>query len=291
MISKEIFKKVRLLEVRTKGLVNNLFGGEYHSAFKGRGMVFSEVRSYQYGDDIRQIDWNVTARTGEPFIKIFEEEREQTLMLVVDISPSKWFGSQNQSKRDVTIEMCAVLAFSAIQNGDKVGLLLFSDTVEKVVMPRKGKQHVLRLIRELYHIKPKGKGTNIDEALTYVNKVLTRRSIVILATDLITDDYEKSLKITNKKHDLVTILVHDRLERELPNIGLIPMQDFETGELHWVDTSSEKVRNVFKQSQLKHWNDIQTRLTKLKVDAVTVFTNESYVEPLMNFFKRRISRY
>lgn len=291
MISKEIFKKVRLLEVRTKGLVNNLFGGEYHSAFKGRGMVFSEVRSYQYGDDIRQIDWNVTARIGEPYIKIFEEEREQTLMLVVDISPSKWFGSQNQSKRDVTIEMCAVLAFSAIQNGDKVGLLLFSDTVEKVVMPRKGKQHVLRLIRELYHINPKGKGTNIDEALTYVNKVLTRRSIVILATDLIADDYEKAVKITNKKHDLVTILVHDRLERELPNIGLIPMQDFETGELRWVDTASEKVRNVFKQSQLKHWNDIQTRLTKLKVDAVTVFTNESYVEPLMNFFKRRISRY
>lgn len=291
MISKEIFKKVRLLEVRTKGLVNNLFGGEYHSAFKGRGMVFSEVRSYQYGDDIRQIDWNVTARTGEPFIKIFEEEREQTLMLVVDISPSKWFGSQNQSKRDVTIEMCAVLAFSAIQNGDKVGLLLFSDSVEKVVMPRKGKQHVLRLIRELYHVKPKGKGTNIDEALTYVNKVLTRRSILILATDLITENYEKSIKITNKKHDLVTILVHDRLERELPDVGLIPMQDFETGELRWVDTSSEKVRNLFKQTQLKHWNDIQTRLTKLKVDAVTVFTNESYVEPLMNFFKRRISRY
>jgi uncharacterized protein (DUF58 family) len=291
MITKEIFKKVRLLEVRTKGLVNNLFGGEYHSAFKGRGMVFSEVRSYQYGDDIRQIDWNVTARTGEPFIKIFEEEREQTLMLVVDISPSKWFGSQNQSKRDVTIEMCAVLAFSAIQNGDKVGLLLFSDSVEKVVMPRKGKQHVLRLIRELYHVKPQGKGTNIDEALTYVNKVLTRRSILILATDLITQNYEKSIKITNKKHDLVTVLVHDRLERELPNVGLIPMQDFETGELRWVDTSSEKVRNAFKQTQLKHWNDIQTRLTKLKVDAVTVFTNESYVEPLMNFFKRRISRY
>ncbi|TNE71669.1 DUF58 domain-containing protein [bacterium] len=291
MISKEIFKKVRLLEVRTKGLVNNLFGGEYHSAFKGRGMVFSEVRAYQYGDDIRQIDWNVTARSGEPFIKIFEEEREQTLMLVVDISPSKWFGSQNQSKRDVTIEMCAVLAFSAIQNGDKVGLLLFSDTVEKMVIPKKGKQHVLRLIRELYHVQPTGKGTNIDEALNYVNKVLTRRSIVILATDLMAEQYQKSIKITNKKHDLVTILVHDRLERELPDVGLMPFQDFETGQIKWVDTSSSKVRETFKRQQIEQWQEIQTELTKLKVDSVTVFTNESYVEPLMNFFKRRISRF
>lgn len=290
MISKEIFKKVKLLEIRSKGLVNNLFGGEYHSAFKGRGMVFSEVRAYQYGDDIRQIDWNVTARSGQPFIKIFEEEREQTLMLVVDISASKWFGSENQSKRDLTIEMCAVLAFSAIQNGDKVGLLLFSDEVEKVVMPRKGKQHVLRLIRELYTVEPKGKGTNVDEALTYMNKVLTRRAIVILATDLITDYFEKSIKITNKKHDLVTILVHDRLEHELPNVGLIPFKDFETGEVKWVDTSSKNVREVFRKKMTNRWENLHTQLTKLKVDSVTVFTNESYVEPLMKFFKRRINR-
>ena len=291
MISKEIFKKVKLLEVRSKGLVNNLFGGEYHSAFKGRGMVFSEVRAYQYGDDIRQIDWNVTARSGEPFIKIFEEEREQTLMLVVDISPSNWFGSLKQSKRDQTIEMCAVLAFSAIQNGDKVGLLLFSDTVEKVVVPKKGKQHVLRLIRELYTVEAKGTGTNVDVALNYMNKILSRRAIVILATDLITDEYEKSIKITNKKHDLVTILVHDQFERELPEVGLLPFRDFESGDIQWVDTSSKTVREAFKKQMKLKWETIQNQLTKLKVDSVTVFTNESYVEPLMKFFKRRISRH
>lgn len=291
MIAKEIFKKVKLLEIRTKGLVNNLFGGEYHSAFKGRGMVFSEVRQYQFGDDIRQIDWNVTARVGEPFIKVFEEEREQTLMLVVDISPSKWFGSQNQTKRDQTVEMCAVLAFSAIQNGDKVGLILFSDVIEKVVMPKKGKQHVLRLIRELFTVEATGKGTDINMALDYVNKILTRRSIIILATDFMTSSYEKSIKITNRKHDLVTILVHDKLERDLPNIGLIPFRDFETGDVRWIDTSSEKVRKTYFVAMRKRWDAIQTQLTKMKVDNVTVYTNQSYVEPLMNFFKRRISRF
>lgn len=291
MISKEIFKKVKLLEIRTKGLVNNLFGGEYHSAFKGRGMVFSEVRQYQFGDDIRQIDWNVTARSGEPFIKVFEEEREQTLMLVVDISPSKWFGSKNQTKRDQTVEMCAVLAFSAIQNGDKVGLILFSDVIEKVVMPKKGKQHVLRLIRELFTVEATGKGTNINVALDYVNKILTRRSIIILATDFMTEHFEKSMKITNRKHDLVTILVHDHLERELPDLGLIPFRDFETGAVKWVDTSSSKVRKSFQIAMKKRWELLQERLTKMKVDSVTVYTNQSYVEPLMNFFKRRISRF
>jgi len=291
MISKEIFKKVKLLEIRTKGLVNNLFGGEYHSAFKGRGMVFSEVREYQFGDDIRQIDWNVTARVGEPYIKIFEEEREQTLMLVVDISPSKWFGSQNQTKRDQTVEMCAVLAFSAIQNGDKVGLLLFSDVIEKVVMPKKGKKHVLRLIRELYTVEAARSGTDINQALDYVNKILTRRSIIILATDLMTDKFEKAMKITNRKHDLVTILVHDKLERELPDIGLIPFRDFETNQVKWVDTSSKNVRKQYQIQMKKRWDSLHTHLTKLKIDSVTVFTNQSYVEPLMNFFKRRISRF
>lgn len=291
MISKEIFKKVRQLEIRTKGLVNSMFGGEYHSAFKGRGMVFSEVRAYQYGDDIRQIDWNVTARAGEPYIKIFEEEREQTVMLCVDISGSESFGSGEQSKRDLTIEMCAVMAFSAVKNGDKVGLILFSDQVEKVVMPRKGKTHVLRLIRELYTIEPKGKGTDLSNALDYINRILTRRAIVIVASDFLTDDYEKSVKITNRKHDLVNIVIQDNLENELPDLGVIPFEDAETGEMIWLDTSNKKLREEFKMRRKRAYEQMIDRFTKMKVDTVPLFTNESYVEPLMKFFQRRASRY
>jgi uncharacterized protein (DUF58 family) len=290
MISKEIFRKVRQLEIRTKGLVNNLFGGEYHSAFKGRGMVFSEVREYQYGDDIRQIDWNVTARTGDTFIKIFEEEREQTLMLLVDISASGIFGSQ-QRKSDVTTEMCAVLAFSAIKNGDKVGLVLFSDRIEKVVLPKKGRLHVLRLIRELYTTKPEGKGTDINVPLRFVNRLLKRKAIIILASDFYAPDYEKSIKITNKKHDLIAVTVADPLEDDLPNIGIVTLMDAETGQKRLIDTSSKTLRSNYKAKRLEENALRRDRFRKLQIDNVDVKTHVSYVQPLMSFFKRRGARY
>ena len=291
MISKEVLKKIRKLEISTKGLVNNLFGGEYHSAFKGRGMEFSEVRAYNYGDDIRQIDWNVTARTGDPYIKIFEEEREQTLMLCVDISPSGIFGSHSQRKMDLAIEICAVLAFSAIKNSDKVGLVLFSDHIEKVVPPKKGRTHVLRLIRELYATKPTGSGTDIADALAYVNRLLDRKAIVVLASDFQDQDFEKQLRITNRKHDLVSIIINDDLEEELPDMGIVPFKDAETGKEILVDTSSQKVRNAFKKQKMKHKNELKERFLRYQIDAVDIHTNHSYVRPLMNFFQRRINRY
>ncbi|MFN1834032.1 DUF58 domain-containing protein [Balneola sp. MJW-20] len=291
MISKEILKKIRKLEIQTKGIVNTLFGGEYQSAFKGRGMEFSEVRAYTYGDDIRQIDWNVTARTGEPFIKVFEEEREQTLMLCVDISRSGTFGSQDQSKMDLAIEICAVLAFSAIKNSDKVGLLLFSDRVEKVVPPKKGRTHVLRLIRELYTTEPEGKGTNIADALSYINRLLNRQAIVVLASDFQDQDYEKQLRITNQKHDLVSLVVNDPLEDELPDLGIIPFKDPESGNIKMVNTSSKKVRAAYARQRRMLKEERNEKLMKLKIDAIEVTTNESYVRPLMTFFKRRMNRY
>ncbi|MEQ9265187.1 MAG: DUF58 domain-containing protein [Balneolaceae bacterium] len=291
MISKEVLSKIRKLEIQTKGLVNTLFGGEYQSAFKGRGMAFSEVRAYNYGDDIRQIDWNVTARTGDPFIKIFEEEREQTLMLCVDISASGAFGSDHQKKMDVAIEISAVLAFSAIKNGDKVGLVLFSDVIEKVVPPKKGRTHVLRLIRELYTTKPKGTGTNIAEALSYVNRLLDRRAIVVLATDFQDTDFDKQLKITNQKHDLVSIVIHDPFEDQLPDIGLIPFRDAETGKELLIDTSNKRVREEYAKRKKVQKLSLDSSLLKMKVDSVNVSTNKSYVRPLMNFFQRRMNRY
>ncbi len=291
MISKEVLKKIRKLEIQTKGLVNTLFGGEYQSAFKGRGMAFSEVRAYNYGDDIRQIDWNVTARTGDPYIKIFEEEREQTLMLCVDISASGVFGSHNQRKMDVAIEISAVLAFSAIKNGDKVGLVLFSDGVEKVVPPKKGRTHVLRLIRELYTTRPKGRGTDIADALGYVNRLLDRRAIVVLASDFQDEDYEKQLRITNQKHDLVSIIINDPLEDELPNIGLVPFRDAESDKEVLIDTSNKAVRMQYAKKKRAHKDQLGEALLKMKVDTVNVSTNKSYVRPLMNFFQRRMSRY
>ncbi|MBD3615867.1 MAG: DUF58 domain-containing protein [Gracilimonas sp.] len=291
MIPKEILKKIRKLEIQTKGIVNTLFGGEYQSAFKGRGMEFSEVRAYTYGDDIRQIDWNVTARTGDPFIKIFEEEREQTLMLCIDISQSGTFGSQSQSKMDLAIELCAVLAFSAIKNSDKVGLVLFSDHIEKVVPPKKGRTHVLRLIRELYTTKPTGTGTDIADALSYINRLLDRRAIVVLASDFQDNNFEKQLRITNQKHDLVSIIINDELEDELPHIGLVKVRDAETGAEKMVDTSSSKVRKAYKIRRMEQKAYIHDKMLKMKIDAVEVKTNKSYVQPLMNFFKRRGSRY
>ncbi len=290
MVSKEILKKIRKLEIQTKGLVNSMFGGEYQSAFKGRGMEFSEVRAYSYGDDIRQIDWNVTARTGDPFIKVFEEEREQTLMLCVDISASGNFGSSNQSKMNLAIEICAVLAFSAIKNSDKVGLVLFSDEVEKVVPPKKGKTHVLRLIRELYTTQPKGKGTDIGNALSYINRLLNRRSIVVLASDFQDSNFDIELRITNQKHDLVSVIINDSMEEDLPNLGVLPLRDAETGRQVLVDTSSKKVRNAYKNRQMEHRKELADKLRKMKIDSISVYTNQSYVQSLMGFFTRRVNR-
>ncbi|MDZ7682139.1 MAG: DUF58 domain-containing protein [Fodinibius sp.] len=291
MISKEILQKVRKIEIRTKGMVNSLFGGEYQSAFKGRGMEFSEVREYTYGDDIRQIDWNVTARTGDPFIKQFEEEREQTLMLCVDISQSGAFGSKNQSKMELSIEICAVLAFSAIKNGDKVGLVLFTDEIEKVIPPKKGRIHVLRLIRELLTTEPKGTGTDISESLSYVNRLLNRRAIVILASDFQDEDYDRQLKITNRKHDLVNIFINDKLEDELPDLGLIPLKDAETGEEVLIDTSSKKVRQQYQKKREVAKKKLRGHFLRMKIDTIELETNESYIRPLMTFFRRRMHRY
>lgn len=291
MISKEILKKVRKIEIRTKGMVNNLFGGEYQSAFKGRGMEFSEVRQYHYGDDIRQIDWNVTARTGDPFIKQFEEEREQTLMLCVDISSSGVFGTNNQSKMELAIEICSVLAFSAIKNNDKVGLLLFTDVVEKVIPPKKGRLHVLRLIRELLTTDPDGRGTDISEALSYVNRMLNRRAIVILASDFQDEGFDKQIKITSRKHDLVNIFINDEMEDKLPNIGLVPLHDAETGEEVLVDTSSKKVRSEYQKKRFVQKAQLRDQFMRMKIDTIELQTNQSYVQPLMNFFHRRVQRY
>jgi uncharacterized protein (DUF58 family) len=290
MISKEILSKVRKLEIRTKGLVNNIFGGEYQSAFKGRGMEFSEVREYTFGDDVRQIDWNVTARSDEPFIKVFEEEREQTLMLCVDISPSGFFGSRSQTKMELAIEICAVLAFSAIKNGDKVGLVLFSDKIEKVVPPKKGRTHVLRLIRELYTTEPEGSNTSIAEALSYVNRLLNRKAIVILASDFQDQNFEKEHRITGRKHDLVNLVINDQFEEELPNIGVVPLLDAETGEQTIVDTSSKKVRTAYRAKVLEHKKNLKEYFIRNKMDSVDVYTNRSYIRPLINFFQRRTAR-
>lgn len=291
MISKEILKKVREIEIRTKGMVNSILGGEYQSAFKGRGMEFSEVREYNYGDDIRQIDWNVTARTGDPFIKQFEEEREQTLMLCVDISPSGEFGSKGQSKMELSIEICAVLAFSAIKNGDKVGLVLFTNEIEKVIPPKKGRKHVLRLIRELLTTEPKGTGTDISEALSYINRLLNRKAIVILASDFQDDNFDRQLKITNRKHDLVNIFINDKLEDELPDLGLVPLRDAETGEEVLVDTSSKKVRREYRKKRELRKDELRNQFMRQKIDMIELNTNTSYIRPLMSFFQRRVQRY
>jgi uncharacterized protein (DUF58 family) len=290
MDSKELLKKVRKIEIRTKGLVNSVMGGEYQSAFKGRGMEFSEVREYTFGDDVRQIDWNVTARNGSPFIKVFEEEREQTLMLCVDISPSGFFGTQSQSKMDVATEVCAVLAFSAIQNNDKVGLLLFSDHVEAVIPPKKGRSHVLRIIRDVLNAHPTGKGTNIREALHYVNRLLNRRSIVVVASDFQDQGYQKELRMTRGMHDLICLQIEDKAEKELPDMGLLPVKHPETGETQWLDTSSKRVRAEQEASYARAQHDLETMFLKMKLDTIRINTNESYVKPLVSFFQRRIHR-
>ena len=290
MIPRQILKKVKRIEIRTRGLVNDLFGGEYHSVFKGRGMTFSEVREYQPGDDIRLIDWNVTARTGSPFIKVFEEERELTVYLLVDISASGEFGSKENLKRDIGAEIAAVLGFSAIKNNDKVGLVLFSDKVEKYVLPKKGKSHVLRVIRELLYVKPSRKGTSLKTAIDYLLKVAKRKSVVFIISDFIDEDYWKSLKVANRKHDLIAIRIFDSAELNIPDFGLAKVEDPETGDAFWIDTSSSSSLDRLKNDIISKDDRFKKEALKNQLDLISISTDQDFVEPLMSFFKMREKR-
>ena len=287
MLAREILKKVKQIEIRTRGLVDSFFGGEYHSSFKGRGMTFSEVREYQPGDDVRLIDWNVTARSGNPFIKVFEEERELTVMMVVDISASGLFGTENYQKREIGVEIASVLGFSAIKNNDKVGLVLFSDNIVKYIPPKKGKSHILRVIRELLYAKSHGKGTSISKALDFVMKVSKRKSVVFLLSDFIDEDYWDSLKITNRKHDFIGIKISDPYEISLPNYGIFKVEDSETGDTFWVDTSNHIDLKQMNDMNRKKNDDLFIRAKKLGIDIIPISTSENYIDPLMKFFKER----
>ncbi len=291
MIPKEILKKVRRLEITTRGMVNDVFSGEYHSVFKGRGMEFSEVREYQIGDDIRTIDWNVTARYGHPFVKVYEEERELTVMLLVDASSSGEFGTFDRMKGEIAVEICALLAFSAIKNNDKVGLIIFTDKVEKFVPPRKGKSHVLRVLRELLYFRPEDKKTDIGGALEYFNRVIRRRSVVFLVSDFLSTEYERPLRIANKKHDIVAIHIVDPREMELPSIGYLELEDAETGEQVLLNTSDHQVRNLFAQKTSEAMTRRDKLFKSMNVDSIAIHTNESYFEPLMKFFRMRAKRF
>jgi len=285
--TKELLKKVRKIEIKTRRLSDHIFSGEYHSSFKGRGMTFSEVRQYQFGDDIRSIDWNVTARYNEPYIKVFEEERELTMMLVVDISGSESFGTTEQFKRDIITEISATLAFSAIQNNDKVGLLLFSDGIELFIPPKKGKTHVLRIIRELIEFKPKSKKTDLTQALRYLSNVMKKKAIVFILSDFIDDGYDNALKIVGKKHDVTGIRVYDKLETELPKLGMVPMRDAESGEIKLVNTNSKSVRTNYRANYLKTVNYYEESFTKSGSGVINTRIDESYVKKLLGYFKRR----
>ncbi len=291
MIPKEILKKVKRIEIQTRGLVNDVFSGEYHSVFKGRGMEFSEVREYQIGDDIRLIDWNVSARMGHPFVKVFEEERELTVMLLVDVSSSADFGTVERMKGEIAIEICALLAFSAIKNNDKVGLIIFTDRIEKFVPPKKGKTHVLRVLRELLYHEPEGKGTDLSLALEYLSRVITRRSVVFLVSDFISDDYQKAMQIANKRHDLVAITITDPREIELPNIGLVELEDAETGEIIMLDTADSTIRQTFTRITSNSREERDKNLRSMNVDSIDIRTDVSYIEPLIKFFRMRARRF
>lgn len=286
----ELLKKVRRIEIKTRGLSNQIFSGEYHSAFKGRGMAFSEVREYQPGDDIRTIDWNVTARFNEPFVKVFEEERELTVMLLVDVSASKDFGTSRQFKKDLVTELCAVLSFSAIQNNDKIGLIFFSDRIEKFIPPKKGKSHILRIIRELIEFEPQSKGTNIAEGLRYLTNAIKKRSIAFLISDFFDTHpaaFESALKIANGKHDVVALRIFDERERSMPDVGMLHLQDAETGQTYWIDTTRITARNYYRQWWDNYEMDLSSVFTKSGVDVVKISTEQSYITPLRTFFKSR----
>ena len=287
METKELLKKVRKIEIKTRRLSNHIFSGEYHSHFKGRGMTFSEVRKYQYGDDIRDIDWNVTAKLNEPHIKIFEEERELTMMLLVDVSKSESFGTRIQQKRDLITELCAVLSFSAIQNNDKVGVVFFTDQIELFIPPKKGKSHILRIIRELIEFKPKGTGTNISEAFKFLSSVIKKRSIVFTLSDFQDEAYDKNLKIASSKHDLTAIRIIDPAEEQLPDIGLVQLQNPETGSLGWVDTSSSILRATYEKDYQNFVANFKSYCTHSGTDYLDLRVDRSYTKQLLEFFKRR----
>ena len=289
MDSNELLKKVRKIEIKTKGLSQNIFAGEYHSAFKGRGMTFSEVREYQYGDDIRDIDWNVTARHNRPYVKVFEEERELTVMLMVDVSGSKDYGAVGEVKRELMAEIAATIAFSAIQNNDKVGVVFFSDKIEKFIPPKKGKKHILLVIRELLDFQPENRGTDINMAMEFLTSAIKKRCTTFVISDFIDDnhDYYKSMSIANNKHDVIALQVYDKREAELPDVGLMRVLDSETGEERWINTSSKKTRQAYQ----KWWFNRQQRMNitaqRCKVDLASMATDEDYVQTLMSLFKKR----
>ncbi|MEK6650555.1 MAG: DUF58 domain-containing protein [Bacteroidota bacterium] len=291
MDTKELLKKVRHLEIRTRGLVNQVFSGEYHSVFKGRGMAFSEVREYQFGDEIRTIDWNVTARLNHPFVKVFEEERELTVMLVVDMSGSQYFGSQTALKRDVAAELSAILAFSAMKNNDKVGAILFTGDVERFIPPRKGRSHALRIVRELLSFEPRSTSTNIRGALEYLNHIQKKRSIVFLISDFMDEGFEAALRIAGKRHDLIGLVLQDPREMELPAVGLIPLRDAESGEVRWVDTSDRRVRTSYKANRLAAQQARRSMFLKSRLDAVELRLDQPTMKPLVDFFRLREKRW
>ena len=288
MDAKELLKKVRRIEIKTRGLSNNIFAGEYHSAFKGRGMTFSEVREYQYGDDVRDIDWNVTARHNKPYVKVYEEERELTVMLLVDVSGSRLFGAVGEEKREMIAEIAATIAFSAIHNNDKVGVIFFSDKIEKFIPPKKGRKHILAIISQLLDFQPENKGTDISVALSYFTDALKKRCTTMLISDFIDGhDYSKALTIAAVKHDLIALQVYDKRDSQLPDVGLMRVNDLETGASRWIDTSHSKTRQAFN----RWWYDRQQKMMetfkKNGVDLASVSTDEDYVKALMGLFKRR----
>lgn len=287
METSELLKKVRKIEIKTKGLSKQVFSGEYHSAFKGRGMAFSEVRNYIPGDEIRTIDWNVTARFNEPYVKVFEEERELTVMLLVDISGSESFGSDELLKREFIAEIGAVLAFSATQNNDKIGAILFSDQIELYIPPKKGRKHILRIIRELIEFKPKSNLTNIGEVVQHFNNLVKKRAIAFLISDFIGQNLEKALKITAKKHDLIALRIFDQREKELPNMGLTLFEDGESGKRRWINTSKKRVRETYYNNSLSREHNILEIFKKSKVDHANICIQSGYIQPLMNLFKKR----
>ncbi|GMR12815.1 MAG: DUF58 domain-containing protein [Gemmatimonadota bacterium] len=291
MIPREILKKVRRVEITTRGLVNEIFSGEYHAVFKGRGMSFAEVREYQYGDDIRTIDWNVTARAGTPFVKVFEEERELTVMLVVDVSASGDFGTCRQMKGEVAVEICALLAFSATKNNDKVGLIIFSDRIEKFVPPRKGRRHVLRVLRELFYHEPEGRGTDLAVALEYLNHLVRRRAVVFLVSDFMAPDFTRPLSVAGRRHDVIAVRMGDRREAEMPPLGYVDFEDAETGERVLVNTSNKRFRGTWEAMVARSRADQDKAFRRSKVDVIDIQTDEPYERPLMKFFKERDRRF
>lgn len=288
METSELLKKVRQIEIKTRGLSNNIFAGEYHTAFKGKGMTFSEVREYQYGDEIRAIDWNVTARMNHPYVKVFEEERELTVMLLIDVSASGLFGTVTQRKRDVITEIAATLAFSAIQNNDKIGVIFFSDKVEKFIPPQKGRKHILYIIRELIEFQPESSATDISVALRYFTNVIKKRCTAFVISDFIDDgDMQDALTIANRKHDVVALQVYDKRDTELPDVGLIKMKDAETGEKILVDTGSRMVRDTYRQAWLERQARIKQMTRKAGIDSVSIESSQDYVKSLMQLFNMR----